>query len=436
MVYIESFVYYIAVVLFMFVVIFGSIVLLYMLFGQIKLFWANEDLTLKREKEFLYKLIKNRFFKLTLLAYFATFAFFYVNQSINYFSNDRAYPKAKAYAIVANTVFLWQSIGVNIKINRGFGSYYRLVQPENDLDNKIQKIQTFLLNKIYQFIPKEDGEREFWYYRYKQLYVAKIRYKPGNIHNPHPRFTKIMDEMYDTSYKLFNKPIKDRIIDKQRYLPIAQMSYYLKSNMSYYATYVKLKNLDKLFEFLDNKTLFQINIDYMNLLDKVYKKIQTDKKVAKEFNDNPYSFGLLYSSLLYGVGHNIIHNSHNEINLCISKEIKAFVNLVEKFYSWVFRDINSSFHKLSQKEQRQIKQLYFFNAISINYGVATYLCDIPIKYKDDRRLFKYMDTKILPIYKNNEEFLDIAVTMNDFVAYAKLEKLLNKKNQKNSTKDK
>jgi len=46
---------------------------------------------------------------------------------------------------------------------------------------------------MYRYIPKEDGEREFWYYKYKQLYMVKIRYSPDFAANPSPRFTKIKD---------------------------------------------------------------------------------------------------------------------------------------------------------------------------------------------------------------------------------------------------
>ena len=217
------------------------------------------------------------------------------------------------------------------------------------------------------------------------------------------------------------------------------MSVYLSRNKAYYASNERISYLDKLFKFMDNKTLYQRNIDYVNLLDMVYKKIQTDKEVAKEFNDNPYSFGFLQASLLYGYDDNIVYNSHNGINPCTSRKMKIFVNLVEEFYSWIFKDKNSSFHKLNQREQEQIKWLYGSCALSFTYSVATYICEIPLKYEDNRKLKKYHDERILPIYKNNEEFLGKAVTMDEFVAFAKLENLLKKRNQKNqkiNTKDK
>jgi len=295
--YIESVLLYLAVVVFMFTVLFGGVVFLYMFFGQLKIFFSKEEVTLEVEKNFLYKLIKNRFFKWSVVAYFSAFSFFYINQAINYFGSQRAYPKAKAFAIAADTVLFWQSVGINIKLNRGFGVFYRLIRPEDSVDTKIQEVQDFFLSKMYQYIPESDGEREMWFYKYKQLYMAKIRYLPESVHNPHPRLSNIMDGMYNTSYKLYEKPIKDKEFDIERYLPIAQMSYYLLSNIAYYATYERSNYIDKIDKFSANKQLFQKEIDYTNLLENIYSKIKNDSKVAEVFDNNPYTLGILYGAL-------------------------------------------------------------------------------------------------------------------------------------------
>ena len=416
MAYVEAFLLYVAVVLFMFVVLFGSVAVVFVVLG-----YAQK--------------LKSKWFKLAIVTYFAIFAFFYVNQAIRYFADDRAYPKAKAYAIVANTVMLWHSLGVNIRMKKGFESYYRLVNYENPLDRKIQKIQSFLLQRMYRYIPEEDGEREYWYYTYKQLYVAKIRYKPDSPHNPHPRFSKIMDAMYDTSYKLYNKPFKDRIIDKKRYLPIAQMSVYLMRNIGYYATYERMQYLDKLFLFMSDKELFQRAIDYTDLLYKVYKKFRTDKEVARTFHRSPYSLGLLYASLLDGYDLKIIHNAHFGIDPCSAPEMRTFLHLVEEYYEWIFKDPRSSFHQLSRREKKQIKWLYGAKALAYSYAVGTYLCEIPLKYKDDRRLFPYDDERILPVIQKIDDYVMAEYT----IKFTNLQPLIDRreaKKQKPNEKDK
>lgn len=407
MAYIEAFLYYIAVVMFMFIVLFGGVVLIYMILGQFKIFFAKEEVTPEIEKAFLYKLIKNRFFKWSILAYFSAFTFFYINQAIKYFGGDRAYPRAKAYAIAADTLFFWHSVGVNIAISRGWGEYDRLIRPEDKLDTKIQKVQDFFLSKMYQYIPETDGEREMWYYKYKQLYMAKIRYLPDSIHNPHPRLSNIMDSMYDTTYKLYSKPIKDKEFDKERYIPIAQMSFYLVDNFTYYATYEKGIGPDKrMIKLMDDKILFQRQIDYAALLDNVCTKIQTDPEVAKAFDEkSPYSLGLLYGAILSSYDHINTFNTRNGVYPCETKQMQKLVNYVKAFYNWVYIDSHSSFKHLGNREQNQIRDLFEYRGLSPNLEVASYICDIPISFID-KPFMSDLGQRSVPPYQNDTQFND------------------------------
>jgi len=185
---------------------------------------------------------------------------------------------------------------------------------------------------------------------------------------------------------------------------------------------------------MDNKELFQRNIKYAHLLYGVYKKYKRDKNVKNEFDKAPYNLGLFYAGILRTYDLYITYNSHNNINPCTSKEIKIFVSIVEDFYNWEFRDKNSSFHKLSKREQKQIKWLYKATALSFSYGVATYLCEIPLKYKDDRRLWKVQNNRVLPIYKNEYDFHYQTPTIREFTKFSKLEELLEQKEIKNQSK--
>jgi len=422
MAYIEAFLYYIAVVMFMFIVLFGGVVLIYMILGQFKIFFAKEEVTPEIEKAFLYKLIKNRFFKWSILAYFSAFTFFYINQAIKYFGGDRAYPQAKAYAIAADTLFFWHSVGVNIAISRGWGEYARLIRPEDKVDTKIQKVQDLFLSKMYQYIPETDGEREMWYYKYKQLYMAKIRYLPDSIHNPHPRLSNIMDDMYDTTYKLYSKPIKDKEFDKERYIPIAQMSYYLISNIAYYVSYEHIEYQKKVFKFMDNKALFQRQIDYAALLDNVYTKIQTDPEVAKAFDEkSPYSLGLLYGAL------SVIHDDimtfemHNSFYPCNTLSMNKLLKYDRDFYTWIFVSKKSSFKNLSDIKQEQLKDLLLGRGIS---AVANYICGKTYAYID-RKNVPYYYGEILPNYKDDKEFIDELGT--SYARYINVQKLLEEK---------
>jgi len=434
MAYIESFLLYIAVVMFMFVVLFGGVVFLYMLFGQLKIFFSKEEVTLEIEKNFLFKLIKNKFFKFAILAYFATFAFSYINQATNYFGSDRAYPKAKAYAIVADTVYLWHSIGVNIAIHRRWSSI-RLVSPENKLNEKIQKVQTFLLNKMYQYIPEEDGEREFWYYKYKQLYIAKIRYKPGGFANPHPRFQNFMDAMYDTSYKLYNKSFRDKIINKQRYVPIAEMAYYLANNIYYYASYKVGNDAIKMYKFMDDKELFQRAISYEKLLANVYKTIQTDREVEKHFDNKPYALGLLYGGALDVSDFVLTHYTKYGANPCELEEMQRHLQYIQDFYYWALEDKKSSFNHLSSRQQKQIYTLIRFTAFSANARVANYICDVSFEFiqLQGKGNFRDYHFQMVPNFQNDKDFVE-EFGISYYDDYIDLKSLLQYKNTQTKEK--
>lgn len=348
MAYIESFFYYIAVTVVMFVVIFGFIIFAYWFLGQFKLFYSHDgrgNFNFEDQKNLLFSLVKHKLFKLVILFYFATALFFYINQSIHYYGKDRAYPQAKAYAIVANTIYFWQSNMVNIRISRGWGQFYRLLRPEDKLDVKVQAIQDFLLDKMYQYIPENDGERDIWHYKFKQSYVAKIRYKPDSIFQPHPRFSKIMDGMYKTSFNLDKKPIKDKVFNQQRYIPIAQMSVYLMRNIAYYATYEKSNYQEKMMRFMDDENKFHKLIDYSHLLKKIYKAIQNDQTITDTFDNNPYAKGFLFTALAYSYDYILTRNTHNGIYPCSTLEMKLYTQIIKDFYTWIFVTPNSSFYK-------------------------------------------------------------------------------------------
>ena len=404
----------------MFAVLFGGAIFLYMLVGQFKLFYSVGGITWEKEKKLLYSLIKNRLFKFLILAYFATFTFFYLNRASDCFLGDRAYPQAKAYAITADTIWFWQSMMVNISVHRGWGEYNRLLRPDDMLDTKIQKVQTFLLNRMYQYIPKDDGERDYWYYKYKQYYKAQIRYKPDSVHQPSEKIIEIMDDMQKTSYALYEKKIKDRVIDKERYLPIAQMSYYLASNEMYFTPFERISALDRLFKLMSDKELFKKSIKYNTLLNNVYKKMKNSSEIQKEFDKHPYVKGLFYAALTSILDDNIVYDTHNGKDLCSNEKMKTLVEAIEEFYAWIFRDKKSSFYRLSKREQRQVKWLYN-SSLHFAYRLSRYVCKFPYRYKDDKNL---------PIYKNKEEFYYASVTVKDFVKFTKIEELLNEISKK------
>lgn len=57
-------------------------------------------------------------------------------------------------------------------------SFPRINIHENDLDNYLMAFQDFILNKMYEYIPKDDAEREYWEYKFKyQSILPKDMYQ-------------------------------------------------------------------------------------------------------------------------------------------------------------------------------------------------------------------------------------------------------------------
>jgi hypothetical protein len=229
-----------------------------------------------------------------------------------------------------------------------------------------------------------------------------------------------MDDMHKTSHALYKKPIKDRVIDRERYLPIAQMSYYLVSNEGYFTPFERISYLDRLFKFMENKELFQKSIRYNTLLNNVYMKIKNSKEVERVFDRHPYLKGLFYAALIKNIHHNIVYDTHNGADICGNEKMKRLVEVIQDFYAWVFIEKDSSFKKLSQREKRQILWLYgttrYGTTINFSYQLSKYVCKIPYIYKDEKNL---------PEYKNEWEFFSETVTVKDFVKFTNTKKLLN-----------
>ena len=302
MVYIEAFLLYVAVVLFMFVVLFGGAVFLYMLFGQLKLFFVKEDVTWEREKEFLYKLVKNRFFKFLILAYFATFTFFYINKAVDYFGVDRAYPKAKAYKIVADLILFDYDFFI---ANRNL--YYRPIGLK--FIKPYQKIQNYLMQKGFQYIPKDDAERAIWKYEYFYSQYVRAMAAPIDFEKlspndlgyilrigGHPTIYKptAKEMLIEVEYlldMLMNNPMKDKRYDKvERYTTTILFSeWWQKFSFLHYTLGVRTVDEEQSKEYTrieyqwtdDKKYLARLK-RLSHWLDVTKEKFDTSKQLQKE----------------------------------------------------------------------------------------------------------------------------------------------------------
>lgn len=368
MTYIESFIYYIAVVLFMFVVLFGGVVFLYMLFGQLKIFFSKEEVTWDIEKNFLFKLIKNKVFKFFVLAYFATFTFFYINQAIEYFGDDRAYPKAKAYKIVADLVMFHYDFFISSR-----NLYYRPIGLK--FIEPYQKIQKHLMQKGFVYIPKNDAERAIWRYeyfysQYIRAMVAPIDFEKlspndlgyilrigGHTAIYKPQARDMLKEVETLLDNLIDKPMKDKRYDEvERYMTtVLYTEWWNKFSYLHYTLGVRTVPETVTKEYNEVTTKWTDDKKYLQRLEKISLwldvtkvKIDNSQELQKEIKKHK----LIYPDLM-GLRVKFMSNltyadmQYNEIS-CENKMLKKYFIYKTEFLEYARTDM--VFKGLSRRE--------------------------------------------------------------------------------------
>ncbi len=402
--YLESFFYYIVVVLLMFVILFGGALFLYMSFGQFKIFFAKEEVTLDIEKNLLYSLVKNRIFKFFILAYFATFCFFYLNQATDYFSDERAYPQAKAYKIVADLVLFHYDFFIAHR-----NLYYRpiglkLIEPYQD-------VQEYLMQKGFEFIPKDDAERAIW--RYEYFYSQYIRAMAAPIDfdkltpddlgyilriGGHPAIYKaeakeMLIEVEGIIESLMNNSMKDKYYDEvNRYMTTILFSvWWEKFSFLHYTLGVRTvhEHLSKdyniiLTQWTEDKDYFIRLNKFSNWLDITKDKIDNSQTLHKMMKNHqliyPELMGLrvtLMSAITYA------EMQYGELS-CSNKMLQKYYIYKQEFLKYARNDIG--YRRLSKQERLRASSLASSNL-------------------EDYILFKYCDVKAMNLELDSQVFI-------------------------------
>lgn len=413
MAYIESLFYYLGVgfisFIIIYIIIFGGIFLVLFISVLIKRIIRSKKDDFSEFYEILIKVKNYKIFKIQvtiffIITYITMISTFYIKQSYSYYGNDRSYPEAKAYAIVGDAVYLIHSF---------LFSFPRINIHENDLDNYLMAFQDFILNKMYQYIPKDDAEREYWEYKFKYQSIITQRYVPVTqkerdskyrffstelgIAEYSPKIFNIMDELQRISKSLFYGNIKDKELDKgSRYLPIAHISYYLGLNFVQYTSlkrpegdpYTVKSNL-----MFHDKDLYLKYLEYTNILVSLQEKINTNNDVKRVFENNPMNQAFLFASLLESFNVNIRYKISNNIYPCTLIEAQQYLQYHKKFDQWI-ENKKSSFNTLPKRGQRAVKSIFNGTGGGQSFFIiAKYICEIPINYyiDEEKRLSFYKE---------------------------------------------
>lgn len=242
-------------------------------------------------------LLKLKHIKYLSFVYIFAIAIFFIVQVNTYLLNKRPYKEAKAWAIVGEYVMLWQQMYVNYKT---IDTYPALI-----LEN-IQK--NIVLKNIYKYIPKDDGEREIWRYKFYLWAYARSMYAPvdekAGLRFSHPgasftpQILPLIKDMYDTIEALNKKSIKDKEFDRlYRYISIVSMAPYYRmyaeaeSNANLLddgydgwrkAAQVRFKN------FFTSQYYRKRFEHFLDILNDTKKEWEKDKKLADLFESMPH----------------------------------------------------------------------------------------------------------------------------------------------------
>ena len=375
MAYIESFFYYILIILAP-IPIFG--IFIFIIIVVINFF---------RGKSLSGNVIK-KIVKWFSIGYLAFSLSFFVFKSAEYYGTDRAYPQAKSYVVVADLVSFWHVVLLGTKIDTASGpfatKYARLIYPYSPWDNKIQALQSHLLEKMYQYIPPEDGERDLLHYRYKLHYIATMNYKfmrrvDYEVHGDDkvssglgkyiPKQTEVHDEMLRVTHSLNTKPMKDRVFDKvDRYSSIFRMSDYVASTFQADPSLERMTYMPRYRIFENNATAFGKYTEYIYFLDELYTQEYNNTQLREDLIKTPLTQALLLRALLEGMQNIISYQIKSGIYPCGNRESKRYLAYHKEYYDLVH----------SRRSTRYIKRSFW--QLHSYFYAAKYICEEDLGY--------------------------------------------------------
>lgn len=348
-------------------------------------------------------LLKLKHIKYLSFIYIFSIAIFFIVQVNTYLLNKRPHKEAKAWAIVGEYIMLWQQIYVNYKT---IDTYPALI-----LEN-IQK--NIVLRNIYKYIPKDDGEREIWRYKFYLWAYARSMYAPidkkAGLRFSHPgasftpQILPLIKDMYDTMEALHKKSIKDKEFDRlYRYISIVSMA-------PYYRMYAESEsNINLLDDGYDGwrkaaqarfKSFFTSQHykkrfeHFLDILDDTKKAWGKDKELADLFESMPHikiafywASVTGYSSLVQSMA--VFEKKHP----CNTKKMKYYSKYYNELMTWAFSPRRTSFKSFSKKRQRSY--LSISEGSNATYYVAKYICKEKFDYlnRDEESTMKLLHLK-------------------------------------------
>ena len=380
MAYLESFLLYVGLVFI------GGIILLLFLWMFTLLLDVTRKLFLKKERMFSKTVVIKKIVIVFTSIYLIAMSVFYIQRANALLFTDRPYKEAKAYAIAGEYVFLCKAALLSI------------VHPNNVILKPFNSVESYVLKKIYSYIPKTDAEREIWNYKFNLIDYARTMYAPMvdadvkrglSFTNPaasmKPELLTILRNIYNAMDILSKQPMKDKEFDEiDRYLVISAMAPYYKEYMLYEANlYSNWKNPkyygNKWRKIYSSPKLKKQFLNYIAILNKVHNAFHKDKRLAKAFEKHPRLKASYYWAATNGYSAlDSMQERIDDIYPCTNPTFLKWVENYKEFVKWAYMTPGSSFSSLSKRDKKN----YAFKIENQENGyyIAKYICKIPFKY--------------------------------------------------------
>lgn len=371
-------------------------------------------------------IVKHRFIKFYTLAYFSAFAFFLIIQSSSYFGNDRAYPKAKAYKIVADVSAFYFDFFIANRDLYYKPSGLKYIEP-------YEQWQAYLMQKAFTYIPADDAERAIWRYEYYYANYVRARTAPIDFEKLDKNNLKALLQVggHPTLYKpvaqemiyevgelldmLMDNPMKDKYYDEvNRYVTaILFAGWWEKKKFLYYSLgasnpskWSKLMNrLNK--PWIDDQQYLGYVQKMIVFFDKTKNHSETSKELEEFLKEHRYIYPDLMA-LRVSVSANLAYT--DVLNKKFSCEMDSLATYLSKREEFLEYANSRTYKKLTFKERVGIENFIMGNPHSELKHVLYRSCKIN---KDKLRY--YGDIKMLEdkIYSEDEWKIDRLIVNNN-----------------------
>ncbi|MDD3591604.1 MAG: hypothetical protein PHO65_03125 [Sulfurovum sp.] len=380
MAYIESF------FLFWLLVIGGGIILVSFIWLTMMFIKGIIRLKQKKESAFFETGKTKKILKTFTVVYLISMVFFYGDRVNDYLIGDRPYKEAKSYAIAGDYLLLWKTAVLSV------------VYPNHALYKPFDAVYTYILKKMYEYIPKSDAEREIWNYKFNLMAYARTMYAPVSdedlkkgieFTNPSasmkPDILSIMNSIYNSMDVLYKETIKDQEFERiDKYLVTSAMAPYFIMYLPYMAQLetdwqhsgYNIQKRNIIYKTPEYRAKL---LNYLAILDNVHEALSKDKVLAKAFEAQPrlkvaYYWGATFGyENLYGMEERL-----DNVYPCHNPSFLKFVENYKEYVHWAYMTPGGSFKHLSKREQK--KYSFLIEAKNNSYHIAKYICKIPFQY--------------------------------------------------------